>query len=571
MSLIQVTEFYNSEPNACLGICPIRRDEKPLEISGSYASSWPMDHLPSILSSMRASPQVPYLDYQPRYDGSGFDAFPSRCGIDTDKLQRGDLGAHTVDSIMPFLQEWLFFGLLQEVFEVAHVSFRREDSVAKATAIPGQQRISTANLPKYLWSWTANTVWARDTFGEFDHQKRRVAEVLKLSNLCLNAVIRLQAAHRGTEPATGPVLLSIAIVGEALDVERDTVFISQREEFYGTLTWELPEFGRKLLMEAGYCTGEVKALRRDFPSVSSLYYLATWDRSTSKANHSQCAETCLARQVDEKTYATKHTGEGCSCLHLPIDMTAIFKIVDQRDDFTAEYTDDVDIYCRSTSKHVVYHYHGELHLPHHVSAPSSTRHWTQLYDHHPFLTKHSVKLGNPDEGVRDQIRLTHPEADRDYIDSPYQSLFIAVKAALALANTDAFTQVFSICGIHEEHCQGPFPPVEKVMVENRSSVYHFHARGNLSQRLVIIPEILLDGVFTEPDDVDTQRQQSALNDRATTACLKGFPLAVTLMYRQSLLGRSLGTHSLPRLREQQLILKIDALVKAVWTHELVSR
>ncbi|PYH65955.1 uncharacterized protein BO88DRAFT_418118 [Aspergillus vadensis CBS 113365] len=103
---------------------------------------------------------------------------------------------------------------------------------------------------------------------------------------------------------------------------------------------------------------------------------------------------------------------------------------------------------------------------------------------------------------------THPEADRDYIDSPYQSLFIAVKAALALANTDVFTQVFSLCGIHEEHCKGPFPPIEKVMVENRSSVYHFHVRGNLSQRLVVVPEILLDGVLTEPNDVDTQRQQS---------------------------------------------------------------
>ncbi|KAJ0422945.1 hypothetical protein BJY00DRAFT_62434 [Aspergillus carlsbadensis] len=290
-----------------------------------------MDHLPSILSPTRASPQVPYLDFHPRYDGGGFEAFPSRCGINTDKLQRGDIGAHTVDGLMPFLQEWLFFGLLQEVFEVAHVPFRRDDFVAEATtaAIPGQHRISTANLPKYLWSWTANTVWARDRLGEFDRQKRRVAEVLELGNSCLNSIIRLQAAYVGTEPATGPVLLSLAIVGEALDMERDTVFLSQREEFYGTLTWELPELGRELLLEAGCCTGEVNSLRRDFPSVSSLYYLATWDRSGSKADHSRCAETCLARQVDEKTYATKHTGEGCSCLHLPIDMTAIFKIMDQ--------------------------------------------------------------------------------------------------------------------------------------------------------------------------------------------------------------------------------------------------
>lgn len=109
-------------------------------------------------------------------------------------------------------------------------------------------------------------------------------------------------------------------------------------------------------------------------------------------------------------------------------------------------------------------------------------------------------------GIR--FDFTHPEADRDYIDSPYQSLFIAVKAALALANTDVFTQVFSLCGIHEEHCRGPFPPIEKILLENRSSIHHFHARGNPAQRLVIVPEILLDGVFTEENVVDTQRQQS---------------------------------------------------------------
>lgn len=50
-----------------------------------------------------------------------------------------------------------------------------------------------------------------------------------------------------------------------------------------------------------------------------------------------------------------------------------------------------------------------------------------------------------------EFDFTQSEADRDYIDSPYQSLFIAVKASLALVNMDAFAQVFSLCGIHEEH------------------------------------------------------------------------------------------------------------------------
>ena len=61
-----------------------------------------------------------------------------------------------------------------------------------------------------------------------------------------------------------------------------------------------------------------------------------------------------------------------------------------------------------------------------------------------------------------KLDFTHSEADRDYIDSLYQSLFIAVKAALALVNMDAFAQVFSLCGIQVEHYKGPFPPSSTV-------------------------------------------------------------------------------------------------------------
>ena len=147
---------------------------------------------------------------------------------------------------------------------------------------------------------------------------------------------------------------------------------------------------------------------------------------------------------------------------------------------------------------------------------TTLRHETPLVSHSsPLSCPILNSTPSPQADIATQMKVygirfdfTLPEADRDYIDSPYQSLFIAVKAALALANTDAFTQVFCLCGIHEEHCKGPFPPIEKVMLENRSSVYHFHAHGNLSQRLVIVPEILLDGVFAESNDVDTQRQQS---------------------------------------------------------------
>jgi len=156
--------------------------------------------------------------------------------------------------------------------------------------------------------------------------------MLELGNTYLNGVtIRSQSAY-GTQAVSSErdsVLLSIAILGETLDVARDTVFFSGREEFYGVLAWELPYFGKRLLQQAGWCTGEISALRHDFPDVSSLYYVSTWDRSELSKDHSSYSDRCLANQVDENTYKTRHADPECTCEHLPVGkQQVVFSILD---------------------------------------------------------------------------------------------------------------------------------------------------------------------------------------------------------------------------------------------------
>jgi hypothetical protein len=46
-----------------------------------------------------------------------------------EELQQSKLDACTIDNVIPFLQEWLFFGLLQEIFQHASVTVRREDFI----------------------------------------------------------------------------------------------------------------------------------------------------------------------------------------------------------------------------------------------------------------------------------------------------------------------------------------------------------------------------------------------------------------------------------------------------------
>ncbi|KAF8536155.1 hypothetical protein BDD12DRAFT_852232 [Trichophaea hybrida] len=81
----------------------------------------PIDHLPRIQSLIRPPLQIPYLsECRPKCD-SDFDGFPPRCGVKIEELKQGNFNGRTINNMILFLQEWLFFGLLREIFKPARV------------------------------------------------------------------------------------------------------------------------------------------------------------------------------------------------------------------------------------------------------------------------------------------------------------------------------------------------------------------------------------------------------------------------------------------------------------------
>lgn len=98
-----------------------------------------MDHLPKVEQPF---PQeiyvaVPYLCRDLKYDVNplgyeGFSQFPSLWGYTTESLERGDLGEHHIDDAAVFLQAWLFFGLITEVFGELGIPFKQADFIWKA-------------------------------------------------------------------------------------------------------------------------------------------------------------------------------------------------------------------------------------------------------------------------------------------------------------------------------------------------------------------------------------------------------------------------------------------------------
>ena len=96
---------------------------------------------------------------QSQNDGCGFETYPERCGYPVD--DNGLLQLHQSDDTsnaahIAFIQAWLFFGLLQEIFEPAQAGlFSSEDFVIKIQSFQSDHaeswtRPSAAEFEEYV-------------------------------------------------------------------------------------------------------------------------------------------------------------------------------------------------------------------------------------------------------------------------------------------------------------------------------------------------------------------------------------------------------------------------------------
>jgi hypothetical protein len=119
-----------------------------------------MEHLPYIEDPAFTLPSVPYLGDLIAYDGCGFHGFPRRHGwIVTDNLYRFERDAprnidpalQTPENLAAFVQAWLYFGVLHELFNVIlDLNVSLEDFT---NARDGQVFLTTSQLRRHIRSW----------------------------------------------------------------------------------------------------------------------------------------------------------------------------------------------------------------------------------------------------------------------------------------------------------------------------------------------------------------------------------------------------------------------------------
>jgi hypothetical protein len=150
-----------------------------------------MDHLP-----VPKEPIYPILEVvclcriDPESTFGSFADFPSSRGFDKDQILLGEFPGKTDEEVASFLQEWLFFTLLTEVFGICELSIRCTEFVRRNK--DGTTLITTAPLNGYIKAWAEHE--SRVTQDEASVHLKEVDTCLEEASLMIGD------HHRSTPP-----------------------------------------------------------------------------------------------------------------------------------------------------------------------------------------------------------------------------------------------------------------------------------------------------------------------------------------------------------------------------------
>ena len=280
-----------------------------------------MDHLPTPAHPLFPPLEVPYICKQ-EYDNLGFSDYPKRRGWDKSRLQGGPL-EHSLGETAAFLQEWLYFGLLSEI--LGHC-FDPDNFIGEVD--DGRCLVTTVCLLDSISRW-------KDHINSLspEARSRRYEEVVRcLSDAYL--VGRRLGLYGFAEnqsqiiPVAPEVALSMIILAESLHCATQAIWnwsALVNCESKGTFdldhgwiqphNWGTSTFLVTRLQQTGWCPSEVyRQMQSLMPT--GLYYVSLLAHSARDGEHLNCSNyKCVANNIDEATYHTKHTSDECNCEH----------------------------------------------------------------------------------------------------------------------------------------------------------------------------------------------------------------------------------------------------------------
>ncbi|MCJ1279354.1 hypothetical protein MMC21_007178 [Puttea exsequens] len=251
-----------------------------------------------------------------------FEEYPARRGISREQLQRGDLSLEQARQAAALVQNWLFFGLLEEAFQT---SVPTADFTQNAEGVG--LVLSTRRLPEYLERWE------RRVMGQIESETERAKWAARLRAVYREAVRFFQLLCVGSLLARYPhrfidYLNPLAVLVETLQCHTTRIF-SDGAEIEPLIAFLSPAAKQELIYQ-GWCPFTITHVLLPSGSPSLLEYARSFGHPPSfiEQNHGNCTENdCTLATVDPATYRMKHRQGWCvgeaQCETLTADMEVV--------------------------------------------------------------------------------------------------------------------------------------------------------------------------------------------------------------------------------------------------------
>ena len=233
------------------------------------------------------------------------------------------------EELVSLLQEWLYFGLLQEFLghPVNILDFLRLGHGSE------QQIINSSPLPRILQSCRERLL-AMPKGNREKHFESLLTFVQIAASQCrfLDQPRAWSQTHHLRE-----VLLSIRFLLDSLVITAvefdDRLDTSTKHQRY-PLGSEMESFPPSVLnivshmLQNGWCRHQCRWICERF-TFNVIYYLASFSRRPSTRGHETCEndDHCVANNLDTTSYQCRHVKEGCSCDFMSTPTTEVTKII----------------------------------------------------------------------------------------------------------------------------------------------------------------------------------------------------------------------------------------------------
>jgi hypothetical protein len=249
----------------------------------------------------------------PLYDGGDWDEYPMRHAWESEPGTQKFPPGQIPQEFQPTIECWLYFGMLHYVFgdQLDQYDFLLRESENDDEA--QQQYITTKHLERYVGStekWRKNGLGLR-SFGII----RRVCEHLQRYNryiraeMCFAIQLVCQALWNVAEKRDGPQTDPGAV--------KLWLFPRDREA--------------EQMVRGGWCPLDAEKCRMigvELDTPAYLLQLLRMKPAWNKRTHERCKKTeCVADNVDESLYVTRHLQEDCRCEHLHADVEKLHEVL----------------------------------------------------------------------------------------------------------------------------------------------------------------------------------------------------------------------------------------------------